>query len=453
MSGSPARAMAGEARALEILDGALRVDGADEVQAAWVSSAGGLTRFADSIIHQHTERADSQVHVRVVDGKRSATVTTNRLDAELIREAGLRALEIARLSPPDDIFPGLPGDFGAPLTNADHFDEPTGAATPSWRASRIAEAVKVAGDRPAAGFFSTDAMELAIANTSGVRRYWRGTTAEMTCMIRSGDGTAHDQAVSRRAGEIDAAGLAAELAEWADRSRGPDHVEPGRYPVVLMPLAVAEMIEYLSYMGFSGKDVITGESFFVERAGQRVASDLATITDDAGASIGIPFDWEGVWRQRVPIIERGVARQPVWDTRTAAEAGARTTGHASGSQELGPFAANLVVGAGDRPVDDLVGAIERGLLVRRFWYVNVVNQRETVLTGMTRDGLFLIEDGRVARPVHNLRFTQNVLEALDGCAGAGAEVRPVLTGWGAGVSVATPALQLASFNFTSATTH
>ncbi|GAC1368099.1 MAG: hypothetical protein NVSMB32_13170 [Actinomycetota bacterium] len=228
-------------------------------------------------------------------------------------------------------------------------------------------------------------------------------------------------------------------------------MEPGAYRVVLLPLAVGEMVEYLSYMGFGAKDLLNGESFFLDRAGSACASPLVSIVDDVAhpASFGPAFDLEGVWRQRVSLIRQGIAGQPVYDCRTAAEAGTTTTGHASGSQQYGPFPANLVIPPGTSSDEELIGDIERGLLVRRFWYVNVVNQRETVLTGMTRDGLFLIEDGKVSRPVHNLRFTQNILTALEGCSGVGRR----LVCLGSGASIVVPALRLDSFTFTSATSH
>ena len=448
--------MIGPDRALEIVEQALAVEGADEVEATLFAETGGLTRFADSVIHQHTERSDAGVEVRVVVGKRTASVGTNRLDADSIAAAGRRALEMARLSPPDSLFPGLPSDFGTSLVGADQaaarFDGATAEATPAQRAAKVAEVVKAAGERPAAGFFSTSAYDVALANSRGIRRADHYTTAAFTCMIRSSDGTAHHESSALRARDIPVADLAADLAGWADRGRGPGDVDPGAYPVVLLPMAVGELVEYLAYVGFGGKDLLNGESFFVDRAGRAVAAPRVTIVDDAGdpRTIGPPFDWEGVWRTRVAPIDGGIATQPVYDTRTAAEAHTTTTGHASGSQEFGPFPANLQVVPGGESVDDLVAGIDRGLLVRRFWYVNVVNHRETVLTGMTRDGLFLIEGGRVTKPVHNLRFTQNALEALAGCSGIGLELTTLA---GGGASILAPALRLDSFNFTSATSH
>jgi predicted Zn-dependent protease len=446
----------GPDRALEVVEQALAVEGADEVEATLVARRGGLTRFADSVIHQHTERADVDVKVRVIVGKRSAEVWTNRLDRTSILDAGTRALEMARLSPPDELFPGLPGDFGASLLGAEEeaerFDEATASATPAWRAARVAEVVKAARDRPAAGFLSTSTDEAALANTNGIRRHSSSTVAAFTCMIRSGGGSAHHECASQRAGDIPVIPLAEDLAEWADRADGAGDAEPGTYPVVLLPLAVGEFVEYLGYMGLGAKDVLNGESFLVDRMGSACASPTVTLVDDVSypGMLGAPFDWEGVWRRRVPLIDGGVARQPVYDTRTAAEEGTTTTGHASGSQAYGPFPANLLIVPGDESGDDLVAGVDRGLLVRRFWYVNAVNQRETLLTGMTRDGVFLIEHGRVTRPVHNLRFTQSVLDALLDCSGVGAELVCLSSGFG---TVMVPALRLDRFHFTSATTH
>src|SRR5207244_13559207 len=180
---------------------------------------------------------------RVATGNRSASASTNRLDAATaIVRTGRRALEMARLSPPDDLFPGLPGDFGAtrlaPAEEAERFDGATAAATPGWRADRVAEAVKAAGDRPVAGFFSTSADEVALANTNGIRRHATFTVAAFTCMVRSGDGTAHHESAAGRAADIPVVAVTEDLAHWADRGRGAGDLEPGAYPVVLMPLAV-----------------------------------------------------------------------------------------------------------------------------------------------------------------------------------------------------------------------
>lgn len=448
--------MIGPERALEIAEGALAVEGTDEVEATVFAESGGLTRFADSAIHQHTERSDAQIRVRVVIDKRSASVSTNVLDPDAVAAAGRRALEMARLSPPDDLFPGLPADFGASLVSAEaeasRFDAETAEATPASRADRVAELVAVAGERPAAGFFSTSANEIALANTSGVRRHAAFTVASFTCMLRSGDGSAHHESSARHASAIPVAEITEDLARWSDRARGAGDIEPGTYPVILMPQAVAELVQYLAYMGFGAKDVLTGESFLVDRAGKAVASPLVTIADDIAhpESMGTPFDLEGVWRERVAVIDAGVATGPVYDTRTAAEAGATTTGHATGSQAYGPFPANLVIHPGAGSLDDLIGGIAHGLLVRRFWYVNVVNQRETVLTGMTRDGLFLVHDGALGGPVHNLRFTQDTLAALESCSAVGAALQAVSSGWD---SIVVPALRLEGFTFTSATSH
>ena len=446
--------MLGQDRALELVEAALRVDGADEVEATLTAGDSGLTRFADSIIHQHSERSDAVLRVRVITQQRSAAASTNLLDPDAVREAGRRALEMARLSPPDDGFPGLPGDGGRSLVSrelaARRWDEATAAASPAERAGRVAEVVAAAGERPAAGFFATSRGEVAFANSNAIRRYSRATSASFTAMVRSGTGSAHHECDAARADAIPVRELAEGLAEWADRGQDPGAIEPGTYPVVLLPLAVGEMLEYLNWMGFGAKDLLNGESFFLDRAGDRVAAPGVSVIDDVAhpVTLGTAFDWEGVWRTRVALIEDGIARSPVYDTRTAAEAGTATTGHASGSQQYGPFPSNLVIPPGPLAEEDLIAGIDRGLLVRRFWYVNVVNQRETTLTGMTRDGLFLIEGGKVARPVHNLRFTQSVLGALAGCSGVGDT--PVCLSGG---SVVVPALRLDAFTFTSATTH
>ncbi len=190
--------------------------------------------------------------------------------------------------------------------------------------------------------------------------------------------------------------------------------EAGTYEVVLEAPAVATMLEYLSYAGFGAKQVIEGESFLVHKGGQDVAASTVTVADDvwAGPSVGLGFDFEGVPKKRVAVIDGGRATEPVTDLRTARKLGGASTGHYSGSSEFGPYAANVVLESGDSSLEDLIGGVKSGLLVTRFHYVNILDRPSTLLTGMTRDGTFRVEDGEIVGAVHNLRFTQSVLDAL-----------------------------------------
>jgi predicted Zn-dependent protease len=225
--------------------------------------------------------------------------------------------------------------------------------------------------------------------------------------------------------------------------------------VVLEPAATGTLLEYLAYSGFGAKQVLEDESFLARRTGEKVGAPCVTILDDVRhpRSVGIGFDFEGVPRKKVAVIDGGRATGPVTDLRTARQMGVESTGHGSGSNEMGPYAANVVLEPGDRTLEELLEGVTRGFLVTRFHYVNILDRPATLLTGMTRDGTFAVEDGSISGPVHNFRFAQNVLSALDSVQGVGRELVSLAPEFGGFGSTAAPALHVGEFDFVSTTSH
>jgi len=261
-----------------------------------------------------------------------------------------------------------------------------------------------------------------------------------------GSGYAEQMAADVR--DIDAEAIGREAVDKAVRSRGAIRIEPGEYTVVLEEYAVAEALNYLAYMGLGALSLQEGTSFLRGRLGEQVVDPRISILDDARDPRGLPsaFDYEGTPRQRVDVIADGIARGVVFDRRTAARAGRDSTGHAlPAPNTFGPFPNHLIMSAGTTPRSKLAEGIERGLWVTRFHYVNVVKAEQSVLTGLTRDGTFLIEHGEVARPVKNLRFTQGILDAWSRLGALGTEQR-LIEGWGG--AVLAPAMRIDGFRFT-----
>ncbi|MDQ3957649.1 MAG: TldD/PmbA family protein, partial [Actinomycetota bacterium] len=267
----------------------------------------------------------------------------------------------------------------------------------------------------------TSAQAYGVFNSKGIDCFDSYTRAVATALVDDGDATGWAESSSHAVGDIDWAGVGRLAADKAVAGHGAGDAEPGDYEVVLEPPAAAVLLDYLSYVGFGAKQVLDGESFLSTKTGAEVAAPSVTVADDAWhpRSVGIGFDFEGVPRTRVPVIESGIARGPVTDLRTAAALGTSATGHYSGSNEFGPYASNVVLEVGDQSYEDLVGGVRDGLLVTRFHYVNVLDRPSTLMTGMTRDGTFRIRDGAVAEPVRNLRFSQGVLDALASVTGIG----------------------------------
>ena len=437
-----------------VAQAALDLPGADGVEVLFFHQWGGLTRFASSSIHQSTWSEDTGVRVRVVTEGRVGVAASNDFTKDGARKAAVSALEMARIAVPDPLFPGLAPP--APVPEVQGFDEATSAVTPEQRAEGVATLVGQLGQGfHAAGALDTTAAEVAVVNTEGQFCYAPYSQASLTAVVSGGEGGAGsaDEA-ARRFEEIDPEAIGRTAFQKARDSQSPQDLEPGRYEVVLEPLAVTTLVGFLSYMGFGGRAIAEGRSPFTGKEGQMVAADAITIRDDALSplTIGLPFDFEGTPKRMVTLIEHGVFKGGVHDRRSAKQAGVESTGHALPSPNPeGPFALNLILEPGEAGMDQLIQATGRGLLVTRFHYSNVVHPIETTITGMTRDGTWLIEDGQIKHPVKNFRFTQSILEALSSVQMVGKETQLAGEFFFAGSRV--PALQISSFNFSGKSDH
>lgn len=425
--------------------------GATEAEALVMAGESSLTRFANSEIHQNVASTEVTVNLRLVRGRRVAVTSSGRADLEGVRALVERAMAIAANVEELDDWAGLPeADASAPLDVA--WSDGTSGASPELRADG-ARAVIAAADTAgvtAFGSFSTDAEAMAVANSKGIRAAERRTTSQLlTVSMGPDNGTGYAEQCAIDATTIDAAAIGLESAERARASTSPVAIDPGDYPVVLHHYAVVDLLDMLGYLGFSALAVQEDRSFW--EAGRRVGSPLVTITDDGRDPAGLPmgFDAEGVPKQRLSLLDAGVCRDLAFDAQTGARAGRRSTGHGlPAPNPYGPFPTNMVMAAGEASLEDLVGGLDRGLLVTRFHYTNPVHSKKVIITGMTRDGTFLVEGGRVVGPVRNLRFTMSYLDALANVEAVGRERRCIRGFLGGSV---VPSLRLSSFSFTGAT--
>jgi PmbA protein len=445
---------AGPDQIRRVAEGALGISGADAVEVVFLHEWGGLTRFASSSIHQSTWREDTALRVRVVAGERIGVASTNDFSPEGAHRAARDAREMAEVVAPDGLFPGLaPPD---PLEDVSRFDETTAGVTPERRAAGVADLVARCPDGfAAAGAFETIGSEVAVANSEGQFCWAPTTQASLTTVITGPDGgSGFAEVFAPSFAEVDAAAIGERAASKALASRSPRDVTPGRYAVVLEPNAVSTLVGFLAYIGLGGRQLLEGRSPLSGREGEKIAAESITLVDDArrAGTLGIPFDFEGVPRTRVPMIERGTFRGGVYDRRTAKQAGAASTGHAlPAPNPEGPFPLNVFMEPGTSTLEEMIAATDRGLLVTRFHYSNVVNPMESSITGMTRDGTFLIEGGELAHPVKNLRFTQSILEALTETSMVGRDTELASEFFFSASRV--PALKVETFNFSGASDH
>ncbi|HEX2884365.1 MAG TPA: TldD/PmbA family protein [Candidatus Limnocylindria bacterium] len=435
-------------RLLETCERVLDLVGNDaEAEVTVTAGPEALTRFATGFIHQNVADDARQVHLRVALDGRVAEATANQTDDDALTRLVRAALEAARLRPVDPGWPGLAPPAAGP--SVDHWDQATAVASPDERAARVGAFVAAAEGLETAGFCSTEGVRTAFANSAGQRLTGRATTAMLDGIARTGGSDGSARASSVRLSDLDGAALGVEAARRAREADDATDLEPGRYEVVLTPSCVVNVLSFLAIYGFNGRAVEEERSF--ARIGEAQFDASITLADDVThpMAIGIGFDAEGTPKRRVELVRGGVTAGLIHDRRTAKALNAESTGNAvAGAGPFGALPANLVLEAGDSA--DLVAGVERGLLVTDLWYTRILDPRTMVVTGLTRNGVWLVEDGRVVRPVTNLRFTQSYLEALAPGAVRGVGSDATLVGsatFGFGGYV-VPSLHLASWNFT-----
>jgi PmbA protein len=420
---------------------------ADQAEVMLHGGTSSLTRFANNYIHQNVQESDTNVRVRAVLGKKIGVATTDNVSPDSLREAARRAVALARLQRENEAFVSLPAP--TPITRVDAYHGAT-ASCPAERRAGVVRAICESSARDglvAAGAFRTGESEMAVMNTLGVWGYHRDATADINTVVMGETSSGYAERWTLDVDEIDGAAIAAEAIDKCQRSASPHHLEPGEYDVILEEYAVADIMDYFAYLAFGAQAYMEKRSFMSGRLGEKLMGENISIWDDGLSPDGIPapFDPEGVAKQRVDFIERGVAGDVVWDSYTGGMAGHPSTGHALPAGEtFGPFAGNMFMGTGDATKEDMLASTQRGIWVTRFWYTRPVHPLTVVLTGMTRDGTFLIENGRITAPVINLRFTQSYLEAMNKVEMIGRESRLVQAFGGA---CRVPALKIRGWNF------
>ena len=397
------------------LHAALAASGLPEAD-LWVHRRrAAITRYAHSSIHQNALSDETHVHARAIVGSAIGTTSGNSLEPAALLELLTRAAALATLQAPNADWPGLasPAEYGETIG----FDATTAEVTAADQASaigRICDEVAAAGFR-AAGTHSVDLTEDAVANTNGVAAYAPATVAYLRALVlgdHGGSGYADD--LSHRSVELDPEGIAARAIEKCALDRDRIQLAPGDYEAVFEEDAVAEILRIMSITGLSGQSVREGRSFMTGAIGQQVTGPRFTLHDDAldPGQLAIPFDPEGTPKRRVALVERGVAVGPVHDRWSARAAATVSTGHAAdpGRYPHGGHAANLTMAGGTATRDELIGAVTRGVLITRFHYTNTPDPKRATMTGTTRDGTFLIEDGKITRALANVRYTMSALD-------------------------------------------
>ena len=379
-------------------------------------------------MHQPTLISDETLTLRVVRDGKVGCASTNRTDDEGVQEAARRAGEAADSARPDPDYAGLQPPSEVP--EVEGFDEATAALTPEEQAAAAGAAIEAAPGYGLYGYFTSGVTEIAVSSSTGHAVAQTMTDASVLAIAASDQESGYAEATSWRAGELDPAAVAQEAAEKAARTKDAVEIEAGTHAAVLEPYAFSELLWYFGFSSLGALSLLEERSYLSGRLGQQLFHESFTLADDGLDPRGLPkaFDFEGTPKQRVVLVEDGVAKDVVWDRRTAKRAGGRvSTGHALAppAQGFGPIPFNLSVEGGNASRDELVERVENGIYVTRLHYLGVVDPREGIITGMTRDGTFRIEGGKVTKPVVNLRFTTSFPKLVEALLGLGNDVELV----------------------------
>jgi predicted Zn-dependent protease len=450
----------------EIFERVRRAAQASDIEVTVQGGHSALTRFANNAITQNVSEEGCEVSVRVQMGGRTARATTNRLDDESLRKVVGQAEALARVQEENpELLPMLTAAEQSSAPELNRCCEETAAMSAGERAEQVAAMVAIANRNGlnSAGTYSCGESFEALLNSHGVARWHRQTLAEASITMQAADSSGWQKQNYTSAKGLDARALAEIAAEKALRSASPVELPPGKYTVILEPSAVVDLIGFL-VADFSGLALLEQRSCLSGRLGTKLFGENISIADDVSHTeqTGPSFDGEGVARQGLTLVQNGVVREVAMSRGTAARirgsdlaeklAGAQATGHGlSLPNEGGESATNIVfkVARGEaKTVEEMISGTGRGLLVTRLWYIREVDAYEKILTGMTRDGTFLVENGKVGKGIRNFRFNQSVIQMLMQVLDLG---EPVRACGEEAFDMVAPAMRVEGFQFTETT--
>ena len=432
--------------------------GKDPAEAVIVHKDHALTRFANNSIHQNVSEVNNTIFLRIMVGGRMGMASSNQLDDKALDELIAHAKTNAAANTEESDFPGFPEPGSYVYVPA--FNQPTANYSPAARADQVSVVCRLAQEKGlnASGALSSGANAFCVANTHDLFAYHNISEADFQTVVMSEDSSGRAQASSWKIDELDPESIGREAISKAALGRNPRDIEPGEFTVILDPYVTEDLLDMLNMYGMGGQAVLDGRSWMNDRFGEQVMHPQVNIWDDGCDPLGMPmpFDSEGVPKKRLEIVSNGIASNPVYDRSTAAKAGTESSGHAippyfpSFMQNIGPIGLNLFMKPGDTSTDQMISSTRKGLYITRFWYTRLVHPRDCIVTGMTRDGVYMVEQGEIAYPVKNLRFTQSYVDALANVELIGQDTRLLKSEYGSHAKF-VPALKLSGFNFSGVT--
>ncbi|MGQ9706285.1 MAG: TldD/PmbA family protein [bacterium] len=449
--------MLGEDRLMNIIEGALSNSKSEQLEVIIYSVNVSLTRYSNSYIHQNVSFSDTSISIRAVEGKRWGIISTNDLSDGGIKTAVERAREVALSMEENPDFESLPSP--AEYKKVDVYRDEAEKMTPQERGERVKEIISKVGKGgfKSAGSYRVETGEISVGNSLGVRCYHSFSKSNLIVVSISDTSEGYSEASALAPSGIDHVKVASKSAETCDRSQKPREIEPGEYDVFLTPVALSGLMSWMSFVIFSGRMVFEGRSCLSGKMGEKVMGDNITIIDDGLSDDGFafPFDFEGVPRERLVLIDKGVAKSACYDTIYGKKMGIKSTGHAlPKGEEIDAIPFHLQMPEGSVKQDEMLSMIDKGLYVSNFHYINgLIDPRNAVFTGTTRYGLFYIEGGKIKYPVKDLRFTESMLKAFSNVVAISKERELIPSPYFPIAGCIFPSVVIKNFKFTSKTEH
>jgi len=456
-----------------IFDKLRKHSSADEIELLISNGRSALTRFANNTIHQNVAEEETHISVRVSFGGRTARATTNKHDDDSLRRVVKSAEALARVQHEDPDFLAMPtpqevaqNAKSAGASSVQRYFESTARLTAEDRAAAVATMVEKAKAHSltAAGIFSSAEGVEGIFNSRGVSDWYEQTLAEASITMIGDTSSGWQKLNATDVTQLDPARMAEVAAQKAIASQNPRDLPPGKYSVILEPAAVLDAVGFM-FWDFSGSALLEQRSFLNDRIGSQLFDENISVWDDAyhPLQMGLTFDGEGMKRHRVKLIDKGVIQRVTFARSSAARMSGSDmagnvgevtpTGHGFAlPNEIGEAPLNIVFETPTmsvrRSVEEMIAGTERGILVTRLWYIREVDPYEKILTGMTRDGTFLVEEGKIQCGVRNFRFNESLIHMLQNVEDMG---EPVRSSGEESMDMVVPAMKVRDFNFTETT--
>jgi PmbA protein len=416
------------------------------------SKESALTRFADNVISQNVSNTDTGISIRLVKNGKMSKINFNQEGKEDIKKAVQNALYLLKNQKKNSGALNILKPAKAITEKKDLFSKKTAEVSPEFKALQIKSLAKKCkkAKQICYGTLENGYTKTTIANNMGLSLSHKESYIEYNITVKDKDGFGWAEQSANNIDIMDFEKVEETARQKAKLAKNPIEIKPGKYTVILEPAAVAELMMFMNVYGFGGKFYLEGQSFISGKLGKKLLSDKISISDNAldGPSAGMPFDFEGFPRKKLSLVEKGVAKNVVFDRKTALEGKTKNTGHSLPiPNSFGPLALNTIVSPGKTSIEEMIKKTPKGILITQFHYTNIIKPLNLEITGMTRNGTYLIENGKVKKAIKNMRFTESILKALNNVVCVGNKT-VTMASWG---KTSVPALKINNFNFSSST--